>query len=56
MAFFYFEIIHFKYFTQCGDDVVKRQNLLNVKLLGDRSVDTDTFARVHSNARTVHPL
>ena len=21
-----------------------------------RSVDTDTFARVHSNARTVHPL
>ena len=24
--------------------------------LGDRSVDTDTFARVHSNARTVHPL
>ena len=24
--------------------------------LGDRSVDTDTFSRVHSNARTVHPL
>ena len=24
--------------------------------LGDRSVDTDTFARVHSNARTVHLL
>ena len=24
--------------------------------LGDRSVDTDTFARVHSNAQTVHPL
>ena len=24
--------------------------------VGNRSADTDTFARVHSNARTVHPL
>ena len=24
--------------------------------LGNRNVDTDIFARVHSNARTVHPL
>ena len=27
---------------------------LGVDALGDRSVDTDTFARVHGNARTVH--
>ena len=26
------------------------------RALGDKSVDTDTFARVHSDARTVHPL
>ena len=31
-------------------------NYVLIEALGDRGVDTDTFARVHSNARTVYPL
>ena len=44
--------------TACMDNVYGRcfNADWRYQALGDRSVDTDTFARVHSNARTVHPL